>query len=76
MSTRIITYGTLHVDVDCGRCGCPETIRIDIEQNDFLTDYDIDVTIYSNEVEEELYRNGWRRIDDKFVCADCAEELK
>lgn len=76
MNNRINIYGTLMVDVDCECCGMSETIEAGIDQNDWLNEYDVDVTIWSDKIKNGLIHEGWEEVDGKFVCPDCVEELK
>lgn len=76
MNNHIDIYGTMYVDVDCEHCGMSESVEVDISQRDWLSDYDIDLTIDPRKIKEELINDGWEEIGGKFVCPDCADELK
>lgn len=76
MKNRIYLYGILHADIGCQECGCSESIEIEIDQQDFLDDYDIDLYVYSNDIRKELDHQGWREIGGKLICPECAENLK
>ena len=75
MNTNLRIYGTLYIEAECERCGDVSEVKQYYDCNDWLTGYDIDITLSGNEIKESLEMRGWREINGKFLCPDCVAEL-
>lgn len=74
MSNRINIYGTIHIDVDCAKCGCSEEVEYDQYENSFLDgEWDVDVTIPNDEIKAQLRNHNWEQRNGEWICPDCAE---
>lgn len=76
MNNKLRIYGTLNIEAECERCGEVEEVKYYCDCNDFLTGYDIDITLDSRLIKEALEDNGWKEVNGDFICPDCLMELK
>ncbi|MCM1333375.1 MAG: hypothetical protein NC248_12295 [Bacteroides sp.] len=74
MNSNIEIYGSLTITVSCECCGMMEEVRQEVCQNDWLTGYDIDITIFSQEIIDKLTNYGWKEVNDKLLCPDCVTD--
>ena len=75
MNNNLRIYGTLYIEAECEMCGDVSEVKQHYDCNDWLTGYDIDITLSGNEIKESLEMCDWREINGKFLCPDCVAEL-
>lgn len=76
MNNNININGTLHIQCECAKCGESWDVKYYYDCNDWLTGYDIDITLSNQVIVENLMKEGWKEIDGKFICPECADEMK
>ena len=76
MNNKLRIYGTLNIEAECERCGCVEEVKYYYDCNDFLTGYDIDVTLDHHLIKQALEDNDWAEVNGEFICPDCVMEQK
>ncbi len=77
MDNNINIRGTLHIECECAKCGAIEEVKYHYDCNDWLTGYDIDITLSHQNIADDLvFDLGWGVVNDKFLCSDCVAEMK